>query len=93
MKIPVSKATQRVIARNVHRSRLEERTPCECGRPTGQCVKGDMDRCPTDDDDGGACSVCGGSGFVDECECQQIEDVCCCLHPRPMTCTECNGNG
>jgi hypothetical protein len=26
-------------------------SPCECGRPTGQCVKGDLDRCPTEDDD------------------------------------------
>lgn len=26
-------------------------SPCECGRPTGQCVKGDLDRCPTEDDE------------------------------------------
>ena len=23
---------------------------CECGRPEGQCVKGDMDYCSADDD-------------------------------------------
>jgi len=24
---------------------------CECGRPKGQCVQGDMKRCPALDDD------------------------------------------
>jgi hypothetical protein len=24
---------------------------CECGRPPGQCIKGDLDRCPSEDDD------------------------------------------
>lgn len=23
---------------------------CECGRSSGQCVKGDLDRCPTEDE-------------------------------------------
>lgn len=26
------------------------RGACECGRPPGQCVKGDLDRCPTEDE-------------------------------------------
>lgn len=39
------------------------------------------------------CPACGGSGVSDECECQSIEDICCCLHPRPMTCDECGGEG
>jgi hypothetical protein len=28
----------------------------------------------------------------DECECQAIEEVCCCLHPRPPICPECHGH-
>lgn len=24
--------------------------PCECGRADGQCIKGDLDRCPADDE-------------------------------------------
>lgn len=24
---------------------------CQCGRPDGQCVKGDLDHCPAEDDD------------------------------------------
>jgi hypothetical protein len=65
---------------------------CECGRPIGQCTKGDMDYCDAGEDSD--CPTCGGSGVLeDECECQAIEDICCCLHPRPPICPECGGNG
>lgn len=45
------------------------------------------------DGDTECCSMCGGEGFLDECECQSIVDTCCCLNPIPMTCPECGGNG
>ena len=41
---------------------------------------------PTDD---GQCFMCGGSGELDECECSQFEDTCCCLNPVPLACPEC----
>ena len=41
------------------------------------------------DDEG--CSVCGGNGYLDECDCG--DDTCCCLHPTPMVCPECDGDG
>lgn len=40
------------------------------------------------------CPTCGGQGVLDdECECEAIEDVCCCLHPTPRRCTDCGGRG
>lgn len=36
------------------------------------------------------CPMCGGIGFLlDECECQEFEDTCCCLNPTPPVCPEC----
>jgi len=68
---------------------------CECGRPPGQCIKGDLDYCDAGDDlDLNCCPVCGGSGVLeDECECMAIEDVCCCRNPKRPICPECNGAG
>lgn len=40
------------------------------------------------------CPTCGGEGVLDdECECQSVEDVCCCLNPVPPTCPYCCGAG
>jgi hypothetical protein len=65
---------------------------CECGRPIGKCVKGDLVRCPTEDDDYDCCPACGGSGVIDD-ECTCMDDTCCCLVPTPPICSECNGRG
>ena len=56
---------------------------------TNWCVQAD---CPTNDDHSDRddeCFVCGGSGELDECECSEFEDTCCCLHPTPRACPEC----
>ena len=54
---------------------------CDCGRPPGQCVKGDLEDCPAldeeDNDDLMECPRCGGSG--------QLDDV--------LECDECWGTG
>lgn len=42
-----------------------------------------------DDQDDGDCYLCGGSGALDECECSEFEDTCCCLNPVPLACPEC----
>ena len=35
------------------------------------------------------CTLCGGDGFLDECECSLVEDICCCLEPTPRECPKC----
>lgn len=52
---------------------------CECGRPQGHCVKGDLDRCPTEDDDDYADdedfarSECGMIGPGNHCQLRGTE--------------------
>lgn len=41
-------------------------TICECGRPQGQCVKGDLDDCSVwEEADDLDCTFCGGEGWQD----------------------------
>lgn len=41
-----------------------------------------------------SCWACAGLGYYDgECECQFIEDTCCCSVPTPPICDECKGEG
>ena len=53
------------------------------------CVQADCPSNDYDDHDDDECFMCGGSGVLDDCECQAFEDTCCCLYPRPMACPEC----
>lgn len=70
--------------------RLDGRSVCECGRPTGKCIKGDMDYCDAWEEQD--CPACGGSGVAeDEFTC--MDDTCCCLVPTPPVCSECGGKG
>jgi hypothetical protein len=44
--------------------------------------------------DDGCCAWCGGTGVDDNsCECETVEDTCCCLMPIPRTCHQCGGDG
>ena len=45
-------------------------------------------------DDWIECADCGGDGVDDSmCECERIEDICCCLNPTPVRCDTCHGKG
>ena len=45
-------------------------------------------------DDWIECCDCGGEGFDDSmCECEYIEDICCCSEPTPVSCQTCGGKG
>lgn len=45
-------------------------------------------------DDWHDCEDCGGSGEDDSmCQCEQIEDICCCAVPTPVRCDTCQGKG
>ena len=60
---------------------MPENKICDCGRAPGECVKGDLHRCPAlddEDDETMNCPGCGGSG-------QGIEDG--------ADCDECCGTG
>lgn len=47
-----------------------------------------------DDHDWIDCWDCGGEGFyLDSCECEAFEDICCCLTPTPRRCSTCKGKG
>lgn len=47
-----------------------------------------------DDDDWMDCPDCGGDGQYDDmCECESIQDTCCCAVPSPMRCRTCKGEG
>jgi hypothetical protein len=47
-----------------------------------------------DDPDWIDCWDCGGEGILDdECTCQSVADICCCLHPEPADCRTCRGRG
>lgn len=51
---------------------------CECRRPMGQCVKGDMDQCPADDEDDASmeCPACGGSTItVEGFDCEECDGI------------------
>jgi hypothetical protein len=63
---------------------------CECGRPTGKCIKGDMPYCDAWEEQD--CPSCGGSGVRDD-ECTCMDDTCCCLYPTPPVCSMCGGRG
>lgn len=55
--------------------RLDGRS-CECDRPQGQCVKGDMERCSAlDDDDTMICPVTGNPCMTEHD--QHCEDYGC----------------
>lgn len=71
--------------------RLDGVRTCECGRPPGKCVKGDMDYCDANDDPGD-CPECGGTG-IREGECTCMDDTCCCRNPTPPVCGLCGGRG
>jgi hypothetical protein len=69
-----------------------ERTSfCECGRPQGECVKGDREYCDALDDQ--ECPNCGGEGVLYECLdgfCVDDESGC---EDCAYKCDWCNGKG
>jgi hypothetical protein len=66
----------------------EDRSYCDCGRPSADCVQGGAQHCPALDEE--ECGLCGGEGVYDgECECG--DDTCCCLTPTPIICPQCGG--
>ena len=53
-----------------------------------------MNTDPQEDLDDEDCYNCGGEGFIEGwCECQSVEDVCCCASPTPPICETCGGSG
>lgn len=65
----------------------------DCGRPQGQCIKGDRAICDAPvSGEWVDCPVCCGEGLI-EGECTCMDDTCCCLVPTPPVCEECNGAG
>lgn len=53
---------------------------CDCGRPQGECVKGDLNRCPAideDDDESIGCPSCAGTGqgFEDGQDCEECDGM------------------
>lgn len=66
--------------------------PCGCGRPEGQCIKGDLDYCPAWDDDPefASCPRCMGDGTV-TCHCGG--DLCVCENYGEAPCPTCHGEG
>jgi len=70
----------------------ERNAACDCGRPSGQCVKGDMERCPAWDDDPelASCPRCMGDGSV-TCRCGG--DLCFCDNQGEAPCPVCHGEG
>ena len=65
---------------------------CDCGREQGQCIKGDMDRCPLLDEDPelASCPRCMGDGTV-TCHCGG--DLCVCEYYGEAPCPTCHGEG
>lgn len=65
---------------------------CECNRPVGECIKGDMDDCPAwyEDPDVATCPKCGGMGSV-PCYCGG--DLCVCENYGEKDCALCGGEG
>lgn len=52
---------------------------CDCGREAGQCVKGDLDRCPTEEDDDDASMVCpacqGATITIEGFDCEECDGM------------------
>jgi len=47
-----------------------------------------------DDHDWQECDDCGGDGLDETmCQCETIEDICCCATPTPVRCQTCGGKG